>query len=74
MNNGNTSLLLCVQERGAAAAVVGEGGENKVVMTGSDGSHKSTASTQLKDDTDFVMVELVSMTSVGERAKPCISS
>nr|QPZ44556.1 autophagy-related protein 13 [Macrobrachium nipponense] len=30
----------------------------KVVMTASDGSHKSTTSAQLKDEADFVMVEL----------------
>lgn len=35
-----------------------EGGE-KIAMTGSDGSHKSTASAQLKEEADFVMVELV---------------
>ncbi|KAK4298998.1 hypothetical protein Pmani_028705 [Petrolisthes manimaculis] len=47
------------QERGATAAVGGgDGGDNKGAMTGSDGSHKSNASAQLKDDTDFVMVEL----------------
>ena len=32
----------------------------KVVMTASDSSHKSTTSAQLKDESDFVMVELVS--------------
>ncbi|XP_063611192.1 autophagy-related protein 13-like [Penaeus indicus] len=50
------------QERaGAGAAATGiqtqDTGE-RVVMTASDGSHKSTTSAQLRDEADFVMVEL----------------
>lgn len=45
------------QEKGAGGVATVEGGE-KVAMTGSDGSHKSTASAQLKEEADFVMVEL----------------
>ena len=37
----------------------GGGGGEKIAMTASDSSHKSTASAQLKEEADFVMVELV---------------
>ncbi|KAK7079716.1 autophagy protein 13, partial [Halocaridina rubra] len=49
------------QERIAGGAAGGHAhpdtGE-RIVMTASDGSHKSTTSAQLKDESDFVMVEL----------------
>ncbi|XP_050690330.1 autophagy-related protein 13-like [Eriocheir sinensis] len=45
------------QEKPSGGVAPAEGGE-KVAMTGSDTSHKSTASAQLKEEADFVMVEL----------------
>ncbi|XP_071531528.1 autophagy-related protein 13 isoform X2 [Panulirus ornatus] len=48
------------QERaGGATGVVQQDTGDKAMMTASDGSHKSTTSTHLRDEADFVMVELI---------------